>query len=241
MKLIPALAAICALQLPSLLSAESFEGKVSMKITVTDSSKDAPQSIDYIMKEGFMRIEVATAKGQASMIMDFKNQQMLILIPQQKMYMLQPFPQVPADSKGAPAAKQFGQDVQVTTEKDTILGYECTKIVSTTPDGSAEVWVTDQLGSFMGLSPGAGGPGRRAQVPQAWEAALKGKGFFPLRVVANKKGKVSFRLDVTSVHKESEPDSEFAAPEGWHKFDIGSMFGGALQGGFPGARPPGNN
>jgi hypothetical protein len=245
MKLIPALAALCALLLPRALPAEPFEGKVSMKITSSNASKDVPQSIDYVMKEGFMRIEVATSKGQAAMIMDMKNQQMLILMPQQKMYMVQPFPQPPADKAAAAgagnAAKAFGADVQVTSEKETILGYECTKIVSTSADGTAEVWVTDQLGSFMGLSPGAGGPGRRPQVPQAWESALKGKNFFPMRVVGSRTGQGSFRLEVTSVEKASEPDSLFAAPDGWRKLDLGSMMGGAMPGAFPGARPNGNN
>jgi len=193
------------------------------------------------MKEGFMRIEIATAKGQASMIMDFKNQQMLMLMPQQRMYMVQPFPQSPANQAAGPGAKQLGTDVQVTTEKDTILGYECTKLVSSSADGSAEVWVTDQLGTFMGLSPGSGGPGRRPQIPQAWEAALKGKGYFPMRVVATKNGQGTFRLDVTSVQKMSVPDSEFAAPDGWRKLDIGAMMGGAMPGVFPGARPGANN
>jgi len=31
-------------------------------------------------------------------------------------------------------------------------------------------------------------------------------------------------------------------PDGWRKFDLGSLMGGAFQGGFPGARPAdGNN
>ena len=242
MKLIPSLAALCALALPCALSADPFEGKVSMKITTSNTSKDGPQSIDYIMKEGFMRIEIATAKGQMSMIMDLKNRQMIMLMPQQQMYMVQNLPQPPAaDPNATAAAKQLGSDVQVTTEKETILGYECTKIVSTSPQGSAEVWVTEQLGSFMGLSPGAGGgPGRKPMATQAWESALKGKGYFPMRVVSNN-AKGTFRLDVTAVQKESEPDSEFAPPAGWRKFDIGSMMGGAFPGGMPGAKPAGNN
>jgi len=240
MKLIPALVSLCALALPCALSAEPFQGKVSMTMTVPNASKDGPHSITYTMKEGYMRIEIGTAKGQISSIMDFKNKQMLMIMDQQKMYMVQPFPQAPADQKGNPAAKQLGADVQVTTEKESILGYDCTKIVSTSPDGTAEIWVTDQLGSFMGMAPGGGGPGRRSQAPQAWESALKGKDFFPLRVVVSKNGKGTFRLDVTSVQKMSIPDSEFTPPEGYRKFDLGGMLGGALPGGFPGTRP-GNN
>src|ERR1017187_3290272 len=135
------------------------------------------------------------------MIMYFKNQQMLVLMAQQRMYMVQPFPQPPANQAVNSGAKQLGADVQVTTEKESILGYECTKIVSTSAEDNAEVWVTDQLGAFMGLSPGGGGPGRRPPVPQAWESALKGKNFFPMRVVATRNGEGTFRLDVTSVEK----------------------------------------
>lgn len=236
MKLIPALFATCVLVLPCALSADPFEGKVSMTMT-SATSKDGSQSMSYIMKEGFMRIEIGTSKGQMSMIMDMKNRQMIMLMPQQQMYMVENIPQPPADQKANPASKQLGSDVQVTTEKDTILGYECTKIISTSDKGTTEVWATDQLGSFMGLSPGGGGPGRRPQASQAWESALKGKGFFPMRVVTTLNGKGSFRLDVTSVEKVKEPDSEFAPPQGWRKFDLGSMMGGLL----PGARPAGNN
>ena len=84
------------------------------------------------------------------------------------------------------ANKDFSPDVQVTTEKDTILGYECTKIIATGKDGVSEIWITDQLGQFMGLTSG-GGPGGRRQVPPQWETVLKGKGFFPMRVIVTDK------------------------------------------------------
>jgi hypothetical protein len=58
-----------------------------------------------------------------------------------------------------------------------------------------------------------------------------------MRVVTSAGGKEKFRLEVTAVEKEALPDSLFAAPADWRKFDIGSMMGGAMQGAFPGARP----
>jgi hypothetical protein len=185
-------------------------------------------------------MNISTERGTASMIMDINNHQMLMLIPQQQMYMVQPIPQAPQQAAGD--AKAFESNVQVTTTKETILGYECTKIVATGKDGSSsEVWVTDQLGTFFGLSPGGGGPGRRSAAPQEWEAALKGKGYFPMRVVTTMNGTQKFKLEVTAVEKMSLPDSEFAPPEGWRKFDLGSMMGGGMPGGFPGSRPPGGN
>jgi hypothetical protein len=247
MKLIPQLVSIGALLLPCALAAQTFEGKVSMKITSADS-KDGSQSIDMSMKEGFLRMDMNSSKGaQGGMISDFKNQQMTILMPQQKMYMTRPIPQ-PGSSpqsgsyprpNGTPNAPQAS--LQQTGVKETILGYECTKYVATGQEGTSEIWVTDQLGTFTGLFHG-GGPGRRPQAPQGWESALTGKSFFPMRVVTSANGKEKFRLEVTSVEKGSLPDSLFTPPSDWRKFDLGSMMGGAMPGGFPGARPAdGNN
>jgi len=239
MKLIPALLPICALALPWALSAETFEGKVSM--SMTSGAKDATQTMDFSIKEGYMRIDMTTPKGPpTAVIMDSKNQQMLILMVQQRMYMVQPIPQPGAAQSPAPSANAAHTSLQETGVKETILGYECTKYVVARAEGTAEIWVTDQLGSFMGLYHG-GGPGHRPQEAQAWEGALKGKNFFPMRVVTTTNGKGTFRLQVTSVEKTSLPDSLFAAPDGWRKLDLGALMGGAMQGVYPGARPPSNN
>jgi Domain of unknown function (DUF4412) len=244
MKLIPSLLPICALLLPCALAAETFEGKVSMKMT-SPSQKDGSQTMNMSIKEGFMRIDVEAAKGAGAMIMDYKNQQMIVLMPAQRMYMVQPMPQPGANPQagGYPqagaASRGPAPTLEVTSEKETILGYECTKYTATGQQGTAQLWLTDQLGAFNGLFHG-GGPGQRPQAPQAWESALKGKGFFPMRVISNNNGK-EFRLDVTSVEKTSLPASLFAPPEGWRRLDLGAMMGGAMPGGFPGARPDGSN
>ena len=244
MKLIPALATICALVLPCALHAETFEGKLTM--TMSSSQKEGNQTLNLSLKEGLMRTDIQSERGTMSAIMDSKNQQMIILMPQQRMYMVQPFPapgQAPMQGGPAQGARAASDaSLQDTGVKETILGYVCTKFVATSSEGTAQIWVTDQLGTFTGLFHGAGGPmGHRPQAPQAWESALKGHNFFPMRVVSsNSKG--TFRLEVTSVQKMSLPDSDFAAPDGWRKFDMGAMMGGAMQGGYPGARPsPGDN
>ena len=235
MKFIKALPTLCVLLLPCALRAESFEGKVSMKIT--SDSKDTPQSMDYLLKEGFVRMNIATERGAMGMILDLKNRQMIMLMPPQRMYMVRPFGDA-ANPAGGPAgdrAPANDSEIQVTSTKETILGYECTKVVVTRGSETSEIWVTSELGTFMGMSPGGGGMGRRPQVPKGWELALKGKGWFPMRVVSLESGKEKFRLEVTAVQKESEPDSQFAPPDGWTKFDLGSIMGGG------GRMPFGNN
>jgi hypothetical protein len=237
MKLIPSLVPICALVFTCALSADTFEGTVSMKMT-SPNQKDGPQTFTMSLKEGFMRTDIATKQGTMSAIFDTKNHTMILLMPQQRMYMERAMPQptpppASATAGGMPAGYSF-QDTGVT---ETILGYNCKKFLTTSPKGSAQIWVTDQLGSFFGLYHG-GSPGRRQEAPQAWETALSGKNFFPLRVVSDD-GKGTFRMEVTSVEKQSLPDSTFSPPAGWTKFDLGSIMGGALQG-F-GGRPGGSN
>jgi hypothetical protein len=240
MKLIPALATVIALLLPGALKAESFEGKLTMKITSPDS-KGGPQSMDMSIKEGYMRMDFSSSRGSGAMITDLKNRQIIMLMTQQKMYMVRPIPQ--PDQQGAapqPRAQQQAS-LQKTGVTETILGYECTKYIVTGEKGTTELWVTDQLGTFFGLAHG-GGPGSRPQAPQEWESALKGGNFFPMRVVTSENGREKFRLEVTSVEKTSLPDSVFAPPDDYRKFDMGSIMGGAMPGGFPGARPSdGNN
>jgi hypothetical protein len=248
MKLIRSLAPLCALLLPCALIAETFEGKVSMTMTST-SSKDGPQTINYSIKEGAMRVDIPNAKGGGAFITDFKNKQMIILMEQQRMYMVRPFAdpstaQRPASTGAAPAASAHSSDSSFrdTGETETILGYPCKKYEVTTSKGISDIWATDQLGMFGGLSMGGGPGGRRGQAPQEWESIVKGSGFFPLRVVSSEGGKEKFRLEVTSIDKTSLPDSLFAPPDGWRKLDLGGMMGGMFQGGFPGAKPAdGNN
>ncbi len=233
--------------LPCALFAGTFEGKVTMSMTGANS-KDGPQSINYSIKEGYMRMDLITAKGGGSFITDFKNRQIIILIPQNNMYLVRAMPDPSTYRKPDAAgnltpsnAHNSDTSFRDTGVKETILGYPCEKYEVTSSKGTADIWATDQLGMFGGLTMG-GGPGRHSQAPQEWESVLKGSGFFPLRVVSIEGGKEKFRMEVTSVNKTSLPDSLFMPPDGWRKLDLGSMFGGALQGAFPGARPSdGNN
>jgi hypothetical protein len=231
--------------LPCALAASTFEGTVTMKMT-SANSKNGPQNVDYSIKQGFLRVDMMAGAGGGSFISDFKNRQLIILMPQQKMYMVRAMPDPSTYKKpattGAAAAGSSGTSFRDTGEKETILGYPCEKYEVTTSKGVTDIWATDQLGTFGGLPMGSMSRGHSQAANQDWEAIIKGSGFFPLRVVSSEGGKEKMRLEVTAVQKSSLPDSLFTAPDGWRKFDLGSMMGGVLQGITPGARPAdGNN
>ncbi|MBC7369404.1 MAG: DUF4412 domain-containing protein [Undibacterium sp.] len=221
----------CALLTPAALLAADFEGKVRFKITTGKTAQD----MDYSVKNGLARIDVQTKETTASVIMDPAKQEVTVLMLEQKMYMVQSI----AGKDGAAAnagidTSQTSFEKTSTTEK--ILGYDCTKYIAKSKDSTSEIWATEELGAFMGTGPGGGGGfgGRRgggSAVPQAWEAALAGKNFFPLRVVSqNSGGKETTRMEATAVEKKSIPDSEFAPPAGFQKFDMGAMMRGMLPG-----------
>src|SRR6188768_1365937 len=77
------------LLVPAALSAASFEGKVSFKMT---SGKGQPQEINYSIKGDKVRIEMPGMKGSGGMIMDTKKKEMLMMMEEQKAYMVMALP-----------------------------------------------------------------------------------------------------------------------------------------------------
>jgi hypothetical protein len=251
MKKLSALLIGSVLLFPHPLPAQSFEGRVIMKITDA-SGKTLP--LTFNLKEGLSRIDVESPSGMTvSTIMDVNKKQMTMLIPQQRMYLVQPLTLPAAAATAATAGTPVpSPDVsfEKSNETEKILGYDCVKFVAKSKGSTTEIWTTDQLGTFAGI--GGGGPmggmmgGRRGGPPaaggaasQPWAQALAGKNFFPLRVVThNAGGKETFRMEATSVDKQSLSDSLFAPPEGWQ--NLSEMMKG-MGGMPPGMMPPGGN
>ncbi len=221
--------------------AADFEGTVTMKMT---GPRDTPNAVTFSLAKGFTRIDMKSPDGtDAAMIQDHAKQEMLMLMPQQKMYIVRPMPK-PGEMVAMTGTTE-PSTVEKTSETEKILGYDCVKYISKAADGITHIWVTDQLGTFMGIggNPMGGSGGRRgggAQAPQAWEAALRGKDAFPLRVVTKAPdGKEAFRMEATAVNKKAVPASSFAPPGDYQKFDMDGMMRGM---GMPaGIRPPGGD
>ncbi len=234
-KLLPLLV---SLLVPVAALAVGFEGKVTMKMI---GPKGAPPAMTFSLKEGFSRIDMTGSEGRnAAVIFNSAKQEMTILMVDQKMYMTQAIPK-PASAAAAAGVAEgaAGTAVEVTTTKEKILGYDCVKYVAQTKEGISEIWVTDQLGAFLGFGGGAAmgggrrGPGASASASQGWEQALAGKGVFPLRVVTTAGGKETFRLEATKVEKTSLPDSAFSAPADFRNLSE-MMRGMGMPGGIPG-------
>ncbi|HVU33065.1 MAG TPA: DUF4412 domain-containing protein [Opitutaceae bacterium] len=244
MKKLTSLFAAIALLTPVVLSAAAFEGKVTMQMT---GSRGRSMPMTFSVKPGFTRIDMSAHDHTVGVIIDQAKRETTILMPQQKMYMVRP---MPAEDASAPAQGGSGGNVSVekTGVHEKILGYDTTKYIAKTSEGTTELWVTDELGTFMGLGNGGGNPmagafgGRQPAQGggHAWEGAFRGKNMFPLRVTTtNAQGTETFRMEATSVEKVSLPDSVFAPPADYRKLDIENMMRGMGMPGMGGMRPRG--
>ncbi len=228
------LLAVATLTAPAALRAADFEGQVRMKMS---APRGAGHEIQYRVKPGFVRTELEASGQQTAMIMDLAKKEMLILMPAQKMYMVQSLDSVAAVANDAAGGDEF--TFEKTGETAEILGYDCVKYVSKNKELTSDIWVTEELGRFAGLGananpmPGMGGR-QKASPTAAWEKALAGKNFFPLRVISrNAKGEEQFRLETLAVEKGAQPAALFAAPADYQRLDLGNMMKGF---GLPGKR-----
>ena len=209
------------LLVPSFLSAKTFEGTVAMSMS---DGRNGSHEISYSIKGSKIRTEMQGKAGQnTAAILDLDQQQIIVLMPAQSMYMVMPMKQtidkVTSDNISNDTTLE---NTGITKE---ILGYECTKYLAKSSDGVTEIWATDQLGTFMGLG-SLQNPMARGKSKAAWEEAIDGKNFFPLLVITEGKGNGQFTLTTTAIEAKSLPQSLFVAPEGYRKFDMGAMMQG---------------
>jgi hypothetical protein len=223
MKSLLRLLAVAALLTAHLASAaDAFEGKVSLAVT---ADRGPALLMDYSLKGKKVRIDL-TAEGRAmASILDLAKLEMLMLMPDQAMYMVMPIKQPleqAMDKSGASPA-----DIQFTGKTETILGYPCSQVIVQDGGTTTELWVAEGLGTFTGL--GGGGPlggspfggGKKSAGPAKWEQALKDKAGFPLRVISRDTGgRQTFKMEATKITPGALADSLFSAPAGYQKFAL---------------------
>lgn len=203
---------IITLSLQNLLLAQSsFEGKIKLLV----SEEGNKNTIEYLAKGDRIRLEIADADEVGSMIFDSKTKSMMIIMPEQKMYMEMNFDFTGADS-------YFEDDshsgkITRTGEKKTIKGYECEKWIAEDDNYLTESWLTDKLGGFMFF----GNPMESAG--SDWKSKLSTPNLFPLLVNVYESGKLVNTIEVVEIIEQKMDNSLFSAPSGYQKFEMPSF------------------
>jgi hypothetical protein len=189
-------------------SQDQFEGKVTFNIYDNGES----QTVQYYAKGGKLRFDANEEGRQGQIVMDPVSKQFMIIMPQQKMYMVMQIPDMKNDNMDSETKDNKGDFVK-TGETKNILGYTAQKWTYTDGDDKGEAWMTKEIGGFQFFN----NPMQKDK-PE-WEKDLAAEGYFPLLV--NENGEKVF--EVTNIEKQSLDDSMFEAPAGYQKMDMPSM------------------
>jgi hypothetical protein len=199
------------------LSAKDFVGKIRFKTT----EEDQTTFMNYFVKEGLVRVEIEGGpKGTFIAIVNLPKREMIMLMVDKKMYMVNKLPEPKKPEQTTPAQSEYVR----TGETEKILGYRCEKILIKGKDSTTEYWGTGGLGTFMTV--GNRGTRGGAATQSAGDAILAELGLFPLRTVQlNKAGKETKRTEAELIEAHSLPDSTFAPPDDFKKFEMPSLRG----------------
>ena len=182
------------------LSAKSFEGTV--KYQMSEGGKPG-HAVSMAMKDGKMRTEADEKGHKGVAIMDFKAKQVTILMTEKKKFMVQKLPP-PDAAKTASKAKVV---LKKSGRSEVIAGFKAEEWTMESENGHGSLWGSTELGGFLNDLAGQQGQGANIEIP----AELKEKGFFPLRVVTDRGGKVH-KMEATEVKPGSLDDSLFSVP-----------------------------
>ena len=188
-------------------SQDQFEGKITLN--VYEQGKTHP--IDFIVKGDKIRLDANEEGHQAQIIMDRGSKQVMIIMPEQKMYMAMAMP----DVKGSENSESSDDNSKLvkTGETKEILGHTAYKYVYKDEEKSGEAWMTDEIGAFRLFD----NPMQKNK-PE-WQKEIEAAGLFPLEVSENG-AKV---MEVTNIEKKSFDASMFEAPADYQKMDMPSM------------------
>jgi Domain of unknown function (DUF4412) len=206
---------------------QSFEGKITMKITSKD--QDNPQTIEYYCKDNKIRFEGMGSHEEAggAFIMDTKTNEATIIMPAQKMYMSYSFKNLlgaSSDTLKNKLQKEMDKgNIKMTGETKNINGYDCEKWTFKGDDGTnGEAWMTKGVRNFFFFN----NPMNRGNEPD-WQKKLTGEGYFPMLVITkDSDGNIDSKMEVTSVEKKSLDESLFNPPSDYRKMEMPNMMQG---------------
>ena len=201
-----------------------------MKMT---ARKSDDMHLRYILKGTKMRTEMAAApdkKGRTSpgfaSIVDWKTREMIMLMPEQKMYMVHQLPDLTEEAEKS--GKNSDVEFTPTGRKEKIAGVEAEEYVGVSDGKRTEVWVTKELGKFMMANQGQSGGGlfsKNKNKTAGWQKFMERGDFFALRVIQRAKegAPEEFRMEVEKIDRSAQPDALFAPPADYQKFEAPNM------------------
>ena len=198
---------------PCTLGGQSFEGAITIRITVGGrGGAPATEEVEYVSRGGNMRVNVMSPVGAVAILGLAAEGKTYIVIESQRAYM-----EVRADDAASATASNAGAPtITRSGRKDTVAGFECEHVIVETSGANGpqktDMCLTRSLGPYV--NPMAGFGGGRAT---SWQRQLALEGGFPLKV-SLPDGTVA--LEVTKIVRRRVSDALFRIPPEFSKVDM---------------------
>lgn len=187
---------------------DKFEGKVTFNVY----DKGESHTLEYYVKGDKLRFDANEEGQQGQVIVDPAAKHFMIIMPEQKMYMVMQIPDMKMNPEESGKMNEDTKFVK-TGETKQILGYTAEKWTYSDGNDKGEAWMTKDIGGFSLFD----NPMQKEK-PE-WQKDIETAGYFPLEVYEN--GEKVY--EVTNIDKKTLDESMFQAPAGYQKMDMPTM------------------
>jgi hypothetical protein len=193
----------------NLYAQDNFQGK--MVFEISEESGSTVQQLEYLSNGSNIRIDMAMEGMKSSVLM--RNDKLYMIMHPMKMYMEMPKNFEMDEEDLAEFENDFVNNITKTNETKDILGYTCYKWIAKDDNEKVEIWVTEELGSFMF-------PENIDQGEAPFWTKAFGDNFFPLQLTEfDQEGNPVSNFEVIDIDEMEVKDTEFVIPSGYQKMD----------------------
>ena len=202
-----------------------FEGVTTYQI---HTDKGPARTMVVTSKGNKLRVEMADPTNPSrggSFVMDGDAHTRMMVMNEQKKYIIMPESMAGGMGKGADAADKQKITFTKTGRTETVAGVTCQVIHGTGTDSNGKPEEGDMcVAKGVGFNPGMWqNLGGQAGAPSGGMAAVRdavGPGNGIVKMTNTKEGQPNFTLEVTNINKSSVPDDAFSPPAGFTQFQM---------------------
>jgi hypothetical protein len=196
-----ATAALLAAVVPSVLSAQPFEGALTMRLSAKGANGAQVQEIEYLVRNGKVRVSMGGPAGAMALLSVPQEQKVYVLLSLQRAYMEMPI----GDASSSVAAKApVDAKITLTGRMDTVAGYACEHVTVASAAQTVDICLAKGLGGYVNPLASM----QRGSEP-AWQRLLTVDGGFPLKVTMPDG---SIPLEVVKIEKKRLANDLFSVP-----------------------------
>ncbi len=200
---------MCAVVMPRVVTAQPFEGAVTMRMSAKGANGPQLQDIEYLVRNGKVRVSMGGPAGAMALLSVPQEQKVYMLMAAQNAYMEMPIAQA-ASSVAAKTPTEA--KITRTGRVETVAGYSCEHVTVSSAAQTVDLCMAKGLGGYVNPLASM----QRGGEP-AWQTMLAADGGFPLKVTMPD-GSVA--LEVIKIEKKKLANDLFSVPLNYTKMEM---------------------